>query len=117
MKFENRVQRYHHLFTKTDKQIVAYIQNNDFDDTFSTINSPIKALLQLTGISNNNLLSVNQAIHHMTHHYEIIMVYPTFSGEFYLFEVERIPELIKTGEQATIEELPNIKSAIENFGT
>ena len=39
MKFENRVQRYHHLFTKTDKQIVAYIQNNDFDDTFSTINS------------------------------------------------------------------------------
>ena len=39
MKFENRIQRYHHLFTKTDKQIVDYIQNNDFDDTFSTINS------------------------------------------------------------------------------
>lgn len=39
MKFENRIQRYHHVFTKTDKQIVDYIQNNDFDDTFSTINS------------------------------------------------------------------------------
>jgi len=83
--------------------------------TYSTIDSPIKVLLQLTGISNNNLLAANQAIHHMTHHYEIIMVYPKFSGEFYLFEVERIPELVGTGEQATIEELPNIKSAIENF--
>ncbi|SUM54202.1 transcriptional regulator [Staphylococcus nepalensis] len=39
MKFENRVQRYHHLFTKTDKYIVEYIKNSEFDDTFSTINS------------------------------------------------------------------------------
>ncbi len=39
MKFENRVQRYRHLFTKTDKQIVEYIQSNQFDDAFSTINS------------------------------------------------------------------------------
>jgi NTE family protein len=83
--------------------------------TFSTIDSPIKTLLQLTGISNNNLLSVNQAMHHITHHYEIIMVYPEFSGELYLFEVERIPELIESGEQATRQELPNIKNAIENF--
>lgn len=26
MKFENRVQRYQHLFTKTDKRIVNYIR-------------------------------------------------------------------------------------------
>ncbi|MCG7338035.1 MurR/RpiR family transcriptional regulator [Staphylococcus sp. ACRSN] len=39
MKFENRVQRYRQHFTKTDKQIVAYIQKNEFNDTFSTINS------------------------------------------------------------------------------
>src|SRR5699024_1647494 len=28
-----------HLFTKTDKDIVEYIKNSEFDDTFSTINS------------------------------------------------------------------------------
>ncbi|MBF7021213.1 MurR/RpiR family transcriptional regulator [Staphylococcus kloosii] len=39
MKFDNRVQRYKHLFTKTDKQIVEYIKSSEFDDTFSTINS------------------------------------------------------------------------------
>ncbi|PTK24535.1 MurR/RpiR family transcriptional regulator, partial [Staphylococcus saprophyticus] len=44
MKFENRIQRYHHLFTKTDKQIVAYIQSNHFDDSFSTINSLAHAI-------------------------------------------------------------------------
>ncbi|MRF36486.1 SIS domain-containing protein [Staphylococcus sp. KY49P] len=44
MKFENRVQRYRHLFTKTDKQIVEYIQSNQFDDAFSTINSLAHAI-------------------------------------------------------------------------
>lgn len=44
MKFENRIQRYHHLFTKTDKQIVEYIQSNHFDDSFSTINSLAHAI-------------------------------------------------------------------------
>lgn len=39
MKFDNRVQRCKHLFTKADKEIVNYIKNNQFDDNFSTINS------------------------------------------------------------------------------
>ena len=39
MKFENRVQRFRQRFTKTDKQIVEFIQNNEFNDDFSTINS------------------------------------------------------------------------------
>ncbi|MEJ7493507.1 MurR/RpiR family transcriptional regulator, partial [Staphylococcus lugdunensis] len=36
MKFENRVQRFRQRFTKTDKQIVEFIQNNEFNDDFST---------------------------------------------------------------------------------
>lgn len=39
MKFANRVQKSQHLLTKTDKKIVAFIQNNELDDRFSTINS------------------------------------------------------------------------------
>ena len=44
MKFENRVQRYQHLFTKTDKRIVNYIRQNGYSDAFSTINSLAHAI-------------------------------------------------------------------------
>lgn len=39
MKFENRLQRYQHLFTKTDQRIIDYIRQNGYSDAFSTINS------------------------------------------------------------------------------
>ncbi|MCP4403913.1 MAG: patatin-like phospholipase family protein [bacterium] len=83
--------------------------------TYSRIDSPVKALLHLTGISSNNLLLANYAVHNMAHHYEIIMVYPELQGEFHFFDIEKIPDLIKIGEEETIAELPNIRSAIENF--
>ncbi len=83
--------------------------------TYSIIDSPIKTILQLTSISNNNLMIANHAVHNMAHHYEIIMIYPNFKEEFRLLEINRIPELISVGEQEIIQELPNIRSAIENF--
>ena len=83
--------------------------------TYRKIDSPLKTLLHLTGLSMNNLLMANYAVHNMAHHYEIIMVYPTFSENFHFFDIERIPEIIHIGEQATVQELPNIKSAIKNF--
>jgi NTE family protein len=83
--------------------------------TYTRIDSPMKLILQLTALSNNNLLMANQALHNIAHHYEIIMVYPTFSGEFHLTDVARIPELIALGEQEALNELPNIRNAIEHF--
>lgn len=83
--------------------------------TYTALDSPIKTLLQLTSIWNNNLMIANHAVHQMAHHYEIIMVYPEFPGEFRLLEVERIPELIKLGEEEALRELPNIRSAIAEF--
>jgi len=83
--------------------------------TYATIDSPIKTLLHLTGLSINHLMIANQAIHNMAHHYEIIMVYPDLSNNIRFFDIERIPELIKIGEEETIHELPNIRSAIEQF--
>ncbi|MBD3307357.1 hypothetical protein GF339_13045 [candidate division KSB3 bacterium] len=84
--------------------------------TYSTIDSPIKTLLHLTGLSVNNLMIANHAVHNMAHHYEIIMVYPSLSGDFHFFDIEKIPDLIKIGEEEAIQELPNIRSAIEHFG-
>jgi NTE family protein len=83
--------------------------------TYSHINSPLKALLHLIGISSNNLQIANHAVHNMAHHYEIIMVYPELQGEFHFFDIEKIPELIKIGEEETTAELPNIRSALEHF--
>ena len=83
--------------------------------TYATIDSPIKTLLHLTGLSINHLMIANQAIHNMAHHYEIIMVYPDLPNNIRFFDIERIPELIKIGEEETIHELPNIRSAIEQF--
>ena len=83
--------------------------------TYSRIDSPLKALLHLIGISSNNLQIANHAAHHMAHHYEIIMVYPDLQGEFHFFDVEKIPDLIKLGEEEALAELPNLRNAIENF--
>jgi NTE family protein len=83
--------------------------------TYSAIDSPIKTLLHLTGLSINNLMMANHAVHNMAHHYEIIMVYPAISSDIHFFDIDSIPELIKLGEEETLQELPNIRSAIEHF--
>lgn len=83
--------------------------------TYTRIDSPVKTLLHLTGLSMNNLLTANYAVHNMAHHYEIVMVYPSLNNDIHFFDIERIPELVAIGEQQTIEELPNIRAAIEHF--
>lgn len=83
--------------------------------TYTTIDSPVKLLLHLTGLSSNNLMIANHAMQTMAHHYEIIMVYPELQGEFHFFDIEKIPDLIRIGAAETEKELQNIQSAIENF--
>lgn len=82
---------------------------------YETLDSPITTLLHLTALYNNNLMIANHAAHQMAHHYEIIMVYPDLE-DIRFFDIEKIPELINIGEKETIQELPNIRSAIEHFG-
>ena len=84
--------------------------------TYTRIDSPMKLLLHLYGLSANNLMIANHSVHTMAHHYEIVMVYPELKGEFHFFDIEKIPQLIHIGETETEQELPNIISAIENFG-
>ncbi len=83
--------------------------------TYSSIDSPVKALLHLTGPSSNNLQIANHGVHTMAHHYEIVRVYPDFQGEFHFFDVNKNPDLIVIGEEETVQELPNIRGAIEHF--
>ncbi|MDY0096674.1 MAG: patatin-like phospholipase family protein [Candidatus Vecturithrix sp.] len=84
--------------------------------TYQKIDSPIKTLLHLTGISMNNLLIANYAVHNLAHHYEIIMISPPLNNEFHFFDIHRIPEIIAIGEREANAELPNIQSAIDHFG-
>ena len=44
LRFDNRVQRHAHVFTKTDKIIAAYIRQHRFNDQFSTITSLAHAI-------------------------------------------------------------------------
>jgi NTE family protein len=83
---------------------------------YEIIDSPITTLLHLTALYNNNLMMANQAIHNMAHHYEIIMVCPDLPEAIRFFDIEKIPDLIKIGEEEATQEFLNIRSAIENFG-
>lgn len=83
--------------------------------TYDKITSPTQTLLHLTGLSINNLLVANHAIHNMAHHYEILMLYPNLPDDIHFFDIDRIPDLIKIGKQEAEQELPNIQQAIEKF--
>lgn len=60
MHFDNRVQRYGHTFTKTDKQIVQYIKQHPFGDAFSTI----KSLAHAIGTSPSTLTRFSDKLHY-----------------------------------------------------
>jgi NTE family protein len=82
---------------------------------YPTLDSPITTLLHLTALYNNNIMIANHAMHQMAHHYEIIIVYPELE-DIHFFDIEKIPQLIEIGEEEAIQELPNIRTAIEYFG-
>ncbi|MCG3402128.1 MurR/RpiR family transcriptional regulator [Staphylococcus massiliensis] len=61
MKFANRVQRYQHLFTKTDRKIVQFIQDNGYDDAFSSISS----LAYIIGTSPATITRFSNKLHYL----------------------------------------------------
>jgi len=83
--------------------------------TYTAFDSPIATLLHLTALYNNNLLVANHSVHTMAHHYEIITICPDLPQNTRFFDIEKIPELIRIGEEAMLQDMPNIRSAIENF--
>lgn len=83
--------------------------------TYTQIRSPADLLFHLTALYNNNLMIANHAIHNMAHHYEIILICPPIPNTINFFDVARIPDLIKIGEEAAEQDFPNIQYAIDHF--
>ena len=70
---------------------------------------------QLNSIYMNNILTSTYAFYNLAHHAEIFPIIPEFDGALSMFDVDKIPDVIDRGEQATRAQLPHIKRLIESF--
>jgi NTE family protein len=67
---------------------------------------------QLNSIYMNNILTSTYAFYSLAHHAEIFPVIPEFDEVLSMFDVDKIPEVIERGEQATRVQLPHIKKLL-----
>jgi NTE family protein len=70
---------------------------------------------QLNSIYMNNILSSTFAFYNLAHHAEIFPILPEFDGAISMFDVDKIPDVIERGEQATRQQLPHIKRLLSSF--
>jgi NTE family protein len=70
---------------------------------------------QLNSIYMNNILTSTFAFYNLAHHAEIFPILPEFDGAISMFDVDRIPDVVERGEQATRQQLPHIKRLVSSF--
>jgi NTE family protein len=86
--------------------IMAMGFESPYHEEFSSIMSVV---LQMTSISNNNLLRTSFAFYNLTHHAEIIPIVPEFNQRIQFADTHLIPYIIEEGERATEEHIPYLK--------
>ena len=67
---------------------------------------------QMTSIYMNNILNASYAFHNLAHHAEIFPIMPELDGQLSMFEVDKIPQVIQKGEDATREHVARIKQLV-----
>jgi len=70
---------------------------------------------QLNSIYMNNILTSTYAFYNLAHHAEIFPILPEFDGTLSMFDVDKIPDIIERGEQATRQQLPHIKRLLSSL--
>ncbi len=70
---------------------------------------------QLNSIYMNNILTSTYAFYNLAHHAEIFPVIPEFDGALSMFDVDKIPQVIERGEEATRAQLPHIRRLLETI--
>lgn len=70
---------------------------------------------QLNSIYMNNILTSTYAFYNLAHHAEIFPIIPEFDAPISMFDVDKIPDVIKRGNQATRAQLPHIKRMLTSF--
>jgi len=78
------------------------------------VTSLMRYNFQMSSITSNNLLKSNYAFHNLAHHSEIIPIIPEFKYRIKLFDTDKLPYVIEEGERAAEQQLPFIKSLLEN---
>ena len=73
------------------------------------LSSILSVVLQMTSISNNNLLRASFAFHNLAHHAEIIPIVPQFKQRIDFADTHLIPYIIEEGERATELHVPYLK--------
>jgi len=68
----------------------------------------------LNNIYMNNILTSSFAFNNLAHHAEIIPIIPDFNGSISMFDVDRTPDVIERGEQATRQKIAYIKRLVES---
>jgi NTE family protein len=71
---------------------------------------------QLNSIYVNNILAATYAFHNLAHHAEIFPIIPDLDEPVSMFDVDKIPEVINRGEEATRSQLPHIKRLLAQSG-
>lgn len=69
---------------------------------------------QLNSIYMNNILTSTYAFYNLAHHAEIFPIIPEFDMPLTMFDVDKIPDIIERGEQATLVQLPHIQQLISS---
>ncbi len=69
---------------------------------------------QLNSIYMNNILTSTYAFHNLAHHAEIFPIIPEFETTISMFDIDKIPDVIKRGEQAARKQLPYITRLLKN---
>ena len=69
---------------------------------------------QLNSIYINNILTSTYAFYNLAHHAEIFPIIPEFESTVSMFDVDKIPSVIKQGEQAARKQLPHIKRLLSS---
>jgi NTE family protein len=70
-------------------------------------------LLHLASILSNNLQQASTAFYNLAHHREVISIVPHFEGAINLFDVHKVPVIIKAGEAEAENHLAEIRIAME----
>ncbi|MGD8406941.1 MAG: patatin-like phospholipase family protein [Anaerolineales bacterium] len=70
---------------------------------------------QLNSIYMNNILTSTYAFYNLAHHAEIFPVIPEFDGTLSMFDVDKIPQVIERGKEATRAQLPHIRRLLETL--
>ncbi len=81
-----------------------------FDSPYhAQLSSILSIVLQMTSISNNNLLRASFAFYNLAHHAEIIPIVPQFKQRIDFADTHLIPYIIEEGERAAELHVPYLK--------